>query len=135
MFKTKKELLEYLWKKGNDNKLVDRLMLKGIVEKVDGWYILHDPDKEEIERLKWMIQEKDILISGQDREIRRLKSENEWLVVENAELMQESIKEWEKKSDVDIDMIINVVHKYLVQVCHVHVDKSDFRERVERNLE
>lgn len=131
MFKTKKELLEYLWKKGNDNKLVDRLMLKGIVEKVDGWYILHDPDKEEIERLKWMIQEKDILISGQDREIRRLKSENEWLVVENAELMQE----WEKKSDVDIDMIINVVHKYLVQVCHVHVDKSDFRERVERNLE
>ena len=131
MFKTKKELLEYLWKKGNDNKLVDRLMLKGIVEKVDGWYILHDPQQEEIDKLKGMIQERDILISGQDREIRRLKSENEWLVVENAELMQET----EKKSDVDIDRIINVVHKYLVQVCHVHVDKSDFRERVENNLE
>ena len=131
MFKTKKELLEYLWKKGNDNKLVDRLMVKGKVEKVDGWYILHDPQQEEIEKLKGMIQERDILISGQDREIRRLKSENEWLVVENAELMQE----WEKESDVGIDKIINVVHKYLVQVCHVHVDKSDFRERVESNLE
>jgi hypothetical protein len=38
---------------------------------------LHDPDKEEIERLKGMIQERDTLISGQDREIRRLKTENE----------------------------------------------------------
>lgn len=131
MFKTKKELLEHLWKKGNDNKLVDRLMLKGIVEKVDGWYILHDPHQEEIERLKGMIQERDTLISEQDKKIRELRTENEWLVVENAELMQEG----EKKSDIDIDSVINVVHKYLVQVCHVHVDKSDFRERVENNLE
>lgn len=78
-----------------------------------------------------MIQERDTLISEQDKKIRELRTENEWLVVENAELMQEG----EKKSDIDIDSVINVVHKYLVQVCHVHVDKSDFRERVENNLE
>lgn len=126
MFKTKKELLEYLWKKGNDNKLVDRLMVKGIVEKVDGWYILHDPDKEEIERLKGMIQEKDILISEQDREIRRLKTENEWLVVENAELMQEGW--W------DSDAVIEAIYTFLTRKKRLMLDHDDFVEWVKRVL-
>ena len=126
MFKTKKELLEYLWKKGNDNKLVDRLMVKGIVEKVDGWYILHDPDKEEIERLKGMIQEKDILISEQDREIRRLKTENEWLVVENAELMQEGW--W------DSDAVIEAIYTFLTRKKRLMLDHDDFVEWVKKVL-
>ena len=126
MFKTKKELLEYLWKKGNDNKLVDRLMVKGIVEKVDGWYILHDPDKEEIERLKGMIQERDTLISGQDREIRRLKTENEWLVVENAELMQEGW--W------DSDAVIEAIYTFLTRKKRLMLDHDDFVEWVKRVL-
>lgn len=39
-FRTKKELLEYLGKKGNDNKLVDRMMMRGEVEKKDWVYML-----------------------------------------------------------------------------------------------
>jgi hypothetical protein len=34
-FRTKKGLLEYLGKKGNDNKLVDRMIARGEVKKED----------------------------------------------------------------------------------------------------
>ena len=34
-FRTKKELLQYLGKNENDRKLVDRMMIKGIVHLVD----------------------------------------------------------------------------------------------------
>ena len=51
-FRTKWDLLEYLGKDRKDVRYIDRLMVKDIVEKVAWGYELHDPDKEEIERLK-----------------------------------------------------------------------------------
>lgn len=50
-FETKKALLEYLGKNVNDNKLVDRLILRGEVEVRDGLYYVVDKD-EEIKELK-----------------------------------------------------------------------------------
>ena len=101
MFKTKKELLEHLWKKGNDNKLVDRLMIKGLVEKVDGWYILHDPDKEEIERQQEEIERLKKVID-------KLEMDNESLEILIRDLEEQKVK-WgeqkEKKSEKGDDKI------------------------------
>ena len=43
-FKTKKGLLEYLGKKGNDNKLVDRMIMRGEVRKEDWMYYIVERD-------------------------------------------------------------------------------------------
>lgn len=45
-FKTKKWLLEYLGKKGNDNKLVDRMIMRGEVRKEDWMYYIVERDEE-----------------------------------------------------------------------------------------
>lgn len=50
-FETKRALLEYLGKNPNDNKLVDRLILRGEVEIRDGLYYVVDKDGE-IKELK-----------------------------------------------------------------------------------
>lgn len=50
-FETKRALLEYLGKNPNDNKLVDRLILRGEVEVRDGLYYVVNKD-EEIKELK-----------------------------------------------------------------------------------
>ncbi len=51
LFSTKKELLEYRGKNGNDNKLVDRWILRGEVVMEDGMFRLVDKDAiiEELE--------------------------------------------------------------------------------------
>lgn len=45
-FETQKQLLEYLWKNGNDRSLVQRMMIRGEVYKENGMYILVDKDKK-----------------------------------------------------------------------------------------
>lgn len=45
-FKTKKGLLEYLGKKGNDNKLVDRMIMRGEVRKENWMYYIVERDEE-----------------------------------------------------------------------------------------
>ena len=55
-FETKRALLEYLGKNKNDNKLVDRLILKGEVYKEDGMYHLVDKDAI-IEELREKVSE------------------------------------------------------------------------------
>ena len=45
-FKTKKGLLEYLGKKGNDNKLVDRMIMRGEVRKENWMYYIVEKDEE-----------------------------------------------------------------------------------------
>ena len=50
-FKKKRELLEYLGKNPNDNKLVDRMLLRGEVHMDNGMYI-YESDKEVIDELK-----------------------------------------------------------------------------------
>ena len=50
-FRKKRELLEYLGKNPNDNKLVDRMLLRGEVHMENGMYI-YESDKEVIDELK-----------------------------------------------------------------------------------
>jgi hypothetical protein len=125
-FRTKWDLLEYLGKDRKDVRYIDRLMVKDIVEKVAWGYELHDPDKEEIERLKRLIEEKDTLLRGQEQMINKLKTENEWLVVENAELMQEGW--W------DSDEVIEAVYTFLTRKKRLMLDHDDFVEWVKNVL-
>ena len=50
-FRKKRELLEYLGKNPNDNKLVDRMILRGEVHMENGMYI-YESDAEVIDELK-----------------------------------------------------------------------------------
>ena len=73
-FTTKAELLKHLGKNEKDNKLVDRMMLKGLVYKESWMYVLVDKDLE-IERLK---EENEVLV----KQIKKLKegwsTHSEW---------------------------------------------------------
>lgn len=72
LFSTKKELLEYRGKNGNDNKLVDRWILRGEVVMEDGMFRLVDKDaiieelKNEIKNLREQ-QGKNTLTTDSDR--------------------------------------------------------------------
>ena len=125
-FRTKWDLLEYLGKDRKDVRYIDRLMVKGIVEKVSWGYEFHDPDKEEIERLRKLIEEKDTLLRGQEQMINKLKTENEWLVVENAELMQGGW--W------DSDAVIEAIYTFLTRKKRLMLDHDDFVEWVKNVL-
>ena len=73
-FTTKAELLKHLGKNEKDNKLVDRMMLKGLVYKESWMYVLVDKDTE-IKRLK---EENEVLV----KQIKKLKegwsTHSEW---------------------------------------------------------
>lgn len=85
-FSTKWDLLEHLGKDRKDVRYVDRLMLKWVVEKKEWKYILHDPQQEEIERLKKVID--------------KLEMDNESL-----EILIRDLEEKEKKSEKKDDKI------------------------------
>ena len=73
-FTTKAELLKHLGKNEKDNKLVDRMMLNGLVYKESWMYVLVDKDTE-IKRLK---EENEVLV----KQIKKLKegwsTHSEW---------------------------------------------------------
>lgn len=87
-FSTKGDLLEHLGKDRKDVRYVDRLMLKWVVEKKEWKYILHDPQQEEIERLKKVID--------------KLEMDNESLEILIRDLEE---KKKEKKSEKKDDKI------------------------------
>ena len=66
-FTTKAELLKHLGKNEKDNKLVDRMILKGLVYKESWMYVLVDKDME-IERLK---EKNEVLV----KQIEKLKAD------------------------------------------------------------
>ena len=125
-FRTKKELLEHLWKKGNDNKLVDRMMTRWEVYKDNGMYVLVNKDVI-IADLKKKVEGYDKLVE----EVWRLESENTRLLLEKNDLVRQMIEKSESPSDTD--EIIGKICKYLAQTCHITVYKSDLKERLENN--
>ena len=80
-FKTKKGLLEYLGKKGNDNKLVDRMIMRGEVRKEDWMYYIVERD-DYIGEYNWLSITK----------IQQLVMELEEVKKEKAELEADYIK-------------------------------------------
>lgn len=80
-FRKKRELLEYLGKNPNDNKLVDRMLLRGEVHMENGMYIYESKD-EVIEELK--------------KEIKNLKEQQgNNTLSSNSEELYEAKVQWE----------------------------------------
>lgn len=92
-FETKKLLLEYLGKNPNDNKLVDRLILRGEVEIRDGMYYLVDKEeriKELEERIIFLEKEQGknawLQVENLERSNNATEGNNTWLGVNNSDL-------------------------------------------------
>ena len=93
-FSTKAELLKHLGKNEKDNKLVDRMMLKGLVYKESGMYVLVDKDleierlKEEIKKLKeeWSSHSEWKKEEGNNALIAQLNSDLDFQISENEKL-------------------------------------------------
>ena len=80
-FRKKRELLEYLGKNPNDNKLVDRMILRGEVHMENGMYIY---------------ESKDEVIEGLKKEIKNLKEEQgNNTLSSNSEELYEAKVQWE----------------------------------------
>ena len=109
-FSTKAELLKHLGKNEKDNKLVDRMMLKGLVYKESWMYVLVDKDteikrlKEEIKKLKeegsshseWKKEEgNNALTSDLEKKLAESEDNLEYQIAEN-EKLQIQIKEYQQ---------------------------------------
>ena len=114
-FRTKKALLEYLGKKWNDNKLVDRMILRGEVIKEERMYILVDRDSEII-HLKSLVSEK-------EKEIKNLTDK-----IDELEYQLDGVNRsmWENYNE-----IIHRIYVYLKEVLHLNVRYDDLVEFIE----
>lgn len=125
-FRTQRELLEYLGKNPNDRKLVSRMRIRWDVRK-EGWvYILTKKDELIWEIEKWKEEYKKII-----EECNRLANENARLIKDKNELIQRIIES--DKWSSEKNEIINKVYKYLTQVLHIRIDKSEFIEWIDNN--
>lgn len=114
-FRTKKALLEYLGKKWNDNKLVDRMIIRGEVIKEERMYILVDRDSEII-HLKSLVSEKEKEIKNLNETISDLNA-----TVSDLEYQIEH-SNWGDRG------MAEKIYNYLVYQQHLHIDKSEFME-------
>lgn len=130
-FSTKAELLKHLGKNEKDNKLVDRMMLKGLVYKESWMYVLVDKDteikklKEEIKRLKsewkagthseWKKEE------GNNALIAQLNSDLDYQIAENEKL--------EKKVATFQECIRNC-YRWAQNVKKDKTPRPEFKEKV-----
>lgn len=114
-FRTKKALLEYLGKKWNDNKLVDRMILRGEVIKEERMYILVDRDSEII-HLKSLVSEK-------EKEIKNL--------TDKIEQLEYQLDGANRSMGENYNEIIHRIYVYLREVLHINVRYDDLVDFIE----
>lgn len=125
-FRTQRELLEYLGKNPNDRNLVSRMRKRWDVRKECWVYILTKKDELIWEIEKWKEEYKKII-----EECNRLANENARLIKDKNELIQRIIES--DKWSSEKNEIVNKVYKYLTQVLHIRLDKSEFIEWIDNN--
>ena len=84
IFVNKKNILEYLGKSPKDTRLVDRMIVRGEVVKVEGWYEL--VEREDVRELRDRIEEL-------ERELENKKFELELLEATSNPVNDEDLKE------------------------------------------
>lgn len=121
-FATKKEILEYLGKDVEDRKLIDRMIKRGDIKKVDGEYQLiekEDPWKvdeyrERIKELENKIFELELeLDTFRDETIGQITSEDIDRISANLEYREKKAKRNWKAIYLVIDMVYNKVSPML----------------------
>lgn len=110
MFFTKRELLRYLGKNENDNKLVDRMIKRGEVVKVaDGYDIVENDTealKKRIKELEWKLKDNEALGALQ---VKTEQGNNTLLDSEILSHLEYLLMLNEKKNEV-IKEIINMIY-------------------------
>lgn len=133
-YQTKWDLLESQGKDRKDVRWVDRQMVKGYIEhNVDGYYFVIDYLKEEVGRLK-KEKKSESDVSMYQTKIEELEKKVAWYKNETEKMnnvvsyLEEQLenKKWDSE-------IINKVYKYLTQIQHLNIDKTEFREWIENN--
>lgn len=124
-FKTQRELLEYLKKNPNDRKLVSRMICRGEVVKEAWWYVLVNKDRK-IDELEQKLEAYDRLLD----EFNKVAKDNSRLIKEKNDLIRQLSEKENRSNDRDT---INKVYRYLTQILHMNIDKSDFIEWIEWN--
>ena len=78
IFQNKKEILEYLGKSPKDTRLIDRMISRGeVVRLEDGWYgLVQKISNEEVVSLEEKIKEQEKKIKEQEKRIEELEEEN-----------------------------------------------------------
>ena len=107
-FRTKKDLLEYLGKDGNDNKLVDRMIVRGEVIKRNRIYVY--------ESLEDKIMEK-------EKEIKNL--------TEKVEQLEYQLDGVNRSMGENYNEIIHRIYVYLREVLRLNVSYDDLVEFIE----
>lgn len=120
-FETKRALLAYLGKNPNDNKLVDRLILRGEVVVEEGMYVLVDKDAI-IEELKERVAElegKITLLKGSNWDLEEAKIQWEY---------------WESQTRRYVDYLEKVISvtydRVKPMLGNKLEEKSEFREHI-----
>ena len=111
-FRTKKALLEYLGKDGNDNKLVDRMIVRGEVIKRNRIYVY---DTKEM-LLREEIEEK-------EKEIKNL--------TDKIEQLEYQLDGANRSMGENYNEIIHRIYVYLKEVLHINVRYDDLVEFIE----
>lgn len=90
IFQNQREILEYLGKNPNDRNLISRMIRKGEIEKLDGWYrLVERVSSEELEKLKAENEELKKRVASQEFEISLLQSA--WVTSED---LKEATTQW-----------------------------------------
>lgn len=125
LFSKKRELLEYLGKNPKDNKLVDRLILRGEVRVVEGMYEIVDKD-EEIKELRARVAE-----------LEKQEGKNTWLSDDNLikEELYEARIQWEyyeKKYNEEVEDKQNRIRRCFRWIKQIKptADWDEFRDWV-----
>ena len=109
-FRTKRELLEFLGKNPNDNKLVDRMLIRWEVIKIDRMYVYDTKEMVLSEKVKEL-----------EKEIKNLNSK-----IVDLENELENIQSSEDNSE-----LLHKIYVYIKQVLHINIRYDDLLEFVE----
>lgn len=129
-FQSKKEVLEYLGKNPNDRRLVDRMIVRGEIEKTEDWYKLVQKEDDELEKLRRENEElkKKVADLELDKEIRESNevSEAEYKEARVQRLYYADEYEKEKK---DKEFRIRKCFQW-IKARNPKANWEEFRERV-----
>lgn len=123
-FNTQREILEHLWKNGNDRSLVQRMIIRGEILKQNGVYILTNKE-EKIQEL--------------EKEVQKLRSEIATMKESNWDLEEAKAqwKYWEwlaKEYSQYCADVIDVCYKKIKSIMwwRFTEDKETFKEWIQR---
>ena len=134
-FTTKAELLKHLGKNEKDNKLVDRMILKGLVYKENWMYVLVDKDME-IERLREEVKKlKSDWQAGTHALWKKEEGNNALIAQLNSDLdfQMKEYEKLEKQTKEEVWMYQECIRKcylWAINEKKIKITRPDFRDNV-----